>query len=59
MIAAVIGGRCLFNISGIFSPWILHTSHGSEGTSVLRGIFLVILANVVPQCPPVTAPNGA
>ena len=55
MIADVIHGRCLFNILGIFSPWILHTSHVSEGTSVLRGTFLVILYNVVPQYPPLNS----
>ena len=59
MVADVTDGRCLFNILGIFSPWILHTSHGSEGASVLRGNFLVILSNVVPQGPPLIAPNGA
>lgn len=55
MIGDVIDGRCLFNILGIFSPWILHTNH----VSVLRGTFLVILSNVVPQYPPLTAPSGA
>lgn len=55
MIGDIIDGRCLFNILGIFSPWILHTSH----VSVLRGTFLVILSNVVPQYPPLTAPSGA
>lgn len=55
MIADVIHGRCLFNILGIFSPWILHTSHVSEGTSVLRGLSLVILSDVVPQYPPLNS----